>query len=226
MDIYAIRLANLREVIRARFGGVARRFALDAGVEPNYVSRLFSANPRGQKRIGDDLARKWEARYGLPRGWMDSAHHATEQPISGSTNEAATDESWCRLTVRSWVEAERMPRESREKATAQTVLVPGQYGPECYLLVVRGDSMVDPANGGGFPPGCHIVIDPNATPRDGSFVVVRYPGVAERALKQMIMDGAGNLLKPLNPRYPITEMDHAEVVGVVREKLLREVFPL
>lgn len=223
MDIYAIRLANLDELIRTRFDGVRRRFAADAGIEPNYVSRLFSRNPRGYKRIGDDLARKWEARYGLPEGWLDRVH-AVAEPRAGYLTGDAVPGSWCRLPVRSWTEAGRMP-DSANPSPEQELLVPGQYSPACYLLIVQGDAMIDPATGSGFPAGCHIVVDPDAEPRHGSFVVVSHPGVAECTLKQLIHDGPRRLLKPLNPRYPITDLDHAEVVGVVREKILREVFP-
>lgn len=85
-----------------------------------------------------------------------------------------------------------------------------------FALRVRGDSM-EPR----FPEGSIIVVDPDREPENGSFVVVRMEEQAEVTFKQLVIDAGVRMLKPLNERYPIMEINgHATVVGVVRQLVM------
>jgi SOS-response transcriptional repressor LexA len=226
MDIYAIRRANLRAVIEERYGGIDRTFALAHGAEPNYVSRLFTENPRWRKNIGDELARRWEKELELPEHWFDHVHQVRED-LPGYANARHVVEPSATVPLISWVQAGRpMPAETWDPETLEHLLVARKYGPRAYALRVRGDSMVDPTSGKGFPEGCYIVVDPDGEARHGSYVIVRFTGSDEATFKQLIHDGPRRLLRPSNPRYPIIEMNgEAEIVGVVREKVHHEVLP-
>lgn len=80
-----------------------------------------------------------------------------------------------------------------------------------YALRVRGDSM-EPK----FPQGAILIVEPEETPESGAYVIVRQNG-GEATFKQLMVDGDVKLLKPLNPRYPIMQMnDDAEFCGVVK----------
>lgn len=69
MDAYAIRLANLRNLVaKDTTTGVANK----VGLAPSYVSQMAGPNP--VKHIGPKLARRIESAYRLPNGWMDQLH--------------------------------------------------------------------------------------------------------------------------------------------------------
>jgi plasmid maintenance system antidote protein VapI len=59
------RLASL--VNSARFGGSQTALAAAVGVTQSYVNRQLT----GDRNIGEDLARRYEAELGLPSGWLD-----------------------------------------------------------------------------------------------------------------------------------------------------------
>ncbi len=97
-------------------------------------------------------------------------------------------------------------------------LVPAtcRVGRNAFALRVQGDSM-EPV----FPNGSIIIVDPNAEPRHGSYVVVRLDEAEQATFKQLVVDGGMRYLKPLNPRYPLMEIrQSATVCGVVRQMVM------
>lgn len=76
--IEQIRLENLRRLYVGS-GLLKKDFAASLDVEPTYLSRLFTQNPSQKKKIGDTLARRAEAAYGRPVGWMDRLHPENEK---------------------------------------------------------------------------------------------------------------------------------------------------
>lgn len=86
-----------------------------------------------------------------------------------------------------------------------------------YAVRVQGDSMTNPAGTPSFPDGCIIIVEPEEEPRHKKFVIVRQRD--DVTFKQLIVEGSRQYLQPLNPRYPIMELD-AEAVfcGVVKGK--------
>lgn len=60
-------------------------------------------------------------------------------------------------------------------------------------------------------------VDPEREARHGSYVVVRLDEEMEATFKQLILDGSRKYLKPINPRYPILEIDGKKttISGVV-----------
>jgi len=80
-----------------------------------------------------------------------------------------------------------------------------------FALRVQGDSM-EPR----FPDGCIIIVEPDEDAMIGAFVIARQNGT-EATFKQLVQDGGKRFLKPLNPRYPIMELQpDAVICGVVK----------
>lgn len=230
MVISDIRRENLRALIQECGGNASELCRRVPRLTSAYVSQILhnspndrSGRPRG---MGDDLARRLEQHMNKPAGWMDTLHVA-ETPAAYGSNVAAAPQARGAVPVISWVQAGReMPSAMWEPEPDTHVLVARKYGPGTYALRVRGDSMVDPATGQGFPDGCYIVVNPDGEVRHESYVIVRFGDTDEATFKQIIFDGPRRLLRPVNPRYPITEINgDAEIVGVVREKVLHEVLP-
>lgn len=106
----------------------------------------------------------------------------------------------------------------------ENVLVSKKYGDNAYALRVEGESMHDPANPRSFPPGCYIVVDPDAEAENGSFVVVRQNG-DETTFKQLIIEGNTQYLQPINQRYEVIKVTPDTIIcGVVKEKIIHHTY--
>ena len=82
-----------------------------------------------------------------------------------------------------------------------------------FVLEVQGISM-EPQ----FRDGDLIFVDPEAEWRNGSYVVARLDDENEATFKQLIIEGSGKYLKPLNPNWPdqiIPINGNCTIVGVV-----------
>jgi SOS-response transcriptional repressor LexA len=85
-------------------------------------------------------------------------------------------------------------------------------GSESFALMVLGDSMAPE-----FAEGDVIVIEPEGLATDGSFVLAHHGG--EWIFRQLVAEGEGWKLRPLNPRYPSADIpDLSAVRGVVIQK--------
>lgn len=101
-----------------------------------------------------------------------------------------------------------------EKMIATTANV----GPQGFALRVRGDSMTNPNGSPSFPEGSLIIVDPSRIAENGSYVIARLDDSDEATFKQLVIDGGHRYLKPLNPRYPILEINgNCTICGVVRQ---------
>lgn len=76
LDIYGIRRANLLAVsaeLRRKQPGLREQdVALALNLSPSFYSQL-----KGDKVMGDDVARKIESAHALPNAWMDNLHEDT-----------------------------------------------------------------------------------------------------------------------------------------------------
>lgn len=86
---------------------------------------------------------------------------------------------------------------------------------DSFWLDVQGDSMTSPA-GLSIPEGMVILVDPEVEPRSGKLVVAKLEGVNEATFKKYVVDTGRKYLKPLNPQYPMIEVDgNCKIIGVV-----------
>ena len=86
-----------------------------------------------------------------------------------------------------------------------------------YALRVKGDAMTSAhLLNKNFNEGNIIIVDPNKNPEHGDFVVALLPKSKEATFKQYVVDGGIKYLKPLNPQYPILQIDKGTYIcGVV-----------
>ena len=83
---------------------------------------------------------------------------------------------------------------------------------EPYALRVTGDSMAPE-----FWDGCIIIVEPRLSARHGQYIVVDYAG--DTTFRQYLVDGARQLLAPLNPAYDTVELiGPYQVRGVVIQR--------
>ncbi|WP_202308485.1 LexA family protein [Dryocola clanedunensis] len=88
-------------------------------------------------------------------------------------------------------------------------------GEKGFWLEVHGDSMTAPT-GVTFPEGMSILVDPEKDPHSNCYVIAQKKNTEEVTFKKYVTDMGREFLKPLNPQYPMIEMDgECEIIGVV-----------
>lgn len=99
-----------------------------------------------------------------------------------------------------------------------TRAVPTGTGDKAFWLKVVGDSMTNPHGQPSIPEGALILVDPDISPTSGKLVVARLQSTNDVTFKKLIADAGRRWLKPLNPDYPMLEINgNCEIIGVVRK---------
>jgi len=106
------------------------------------------------------------------------------------------------------------PGEADEWVTAYQA----RLSKHAFALEVTGDSMTAQA-GISFPAGTVIFVDPDRASSAGDFVVAKDVATQRATFKKLVTDGGRWFLKPLNPAYPMLEIDDPalRVIGRVME---------
>jgi SOS-response transcriptional repressor LexA len=95
--------------------------------------------------------------------------------------------------------------------------VPDQAGKHAFWLRVVGDSMTAPS-GLSIPEGMLILVDPDYLAVSGRLVVAKLTDSQHVTFKRLIEDSGRRYLKPLNPAYPMIEVNgNCRIIGAVRE---------
>ncbi|WP_040439340.1 LexA family protein [Algicola sagamiensis] len=166
----------------------------------------------------DDLAPNIFIAHAISASLNISLDHILQEANGGPLAEAHTDH-YLRVPLVSWAEAGywiESPSFTLSMEHDCWVILPRDKSiPNCFALEVRGDSMQSPY-GVSFPEGSIIFVDPNATPKNKSFVIAIQKDADCASFKQLIIDGSEKYLKPLNPQYPLIKIETEILIcGVV-----------
>lgn len=86
-----------------------------------------------------------------------------------------------------------------------------------YLLPMEDDSMFNPSGSPSIPKGARLVVDPVIQPTNQKIVIALLRGADRPVCGRLVDNGIRKYLEPLNPRYPIIEIDSKTVfLGVVK----------
>lgn len=216
MENKEIRKANLESLIEQKkleSGMTKAQFAESIDTSPAALSQLMGDKPN--RNIGDKMARKIENALNLPSGWMDTLHsNDSESNVSyrgiNETRGSYPVISW--VSAGQWIEAlEPYHRKSIDRWYDTTVVC----SDDSFWLDVKGDSMTSPA-GLSIPEGAAILVDPEVEPINGKLVVAKLEGDNEATFKKLVIDAGRRFLKPLNPHYPMIEINgNCRIIGVV-----------
>jgi SOS-response transcriptional repressor LexA len=216
MNVKDIRRQNLRALARS-VGGVSK-LAEHLEKSQSQISHLIGTNP--VKNIGDKFAAHVESIFHKPYGWLDQMHLAEEEATYQVT--AIANQVYYKVPLLTWPEAQQyfLDKKIIKKNSAQSVVTHIPLSPQAIALRVDGDSM-EASHGPSFPAGTVIVLDPTLTSRNGSYVVAKQNVQSPLVFKQLVVDGARHYLKPLNQRYPLTDISSQTIIcAVVRLMLL------
>jgi SOS-response transcriptional repressor LexA len=95
-----------------------------------------------------------------------------------------------------------------------------KVGPSAFARKVVGDSMANPAGSPSFPEGMTIIIDPDAKADHRLFVLAQHKETKALIFRQLLVESGTHYLKPLNPQFPIANMDAYDVVGVAVQAMI------
>jgi SOS-response transcriptional repressor LexA len=101
----------------------------------------------------------------------------------------------------------------------QQIETTAQVGPRAYALRVEGDSMTNPHGSPSIPDGSIVIVDPDIEAIPGRIVVAKIKGEDDATLKKLVKDGPRYYLKPLNPAYPMIEVDDRFIICGVAKKV-------
>ena len=123
------------------------------------------------------------------------------------------------VPIISWVKAGSFTECINDFGEFEQIATDCEIREHTYALRVIGDSMVSDA-AISFPEGIIIIVEPSMIAISGDFVIA-INGDNEATFKQLIKDGVDWYLKPLNNRYPIKPIGSANVIGVVRQSVMK-----
>ncbi|MDU7377884.1 MAG: S24 family peptidase [Enterobacteriaceae bacterium] len=215
MDKYEKRRLRLMQIRDEMCGGKAVDVARKIEREPSYVSRmLYDETKKGRKRIADDMVEIIEKAFSLPRGWMDGISDEGHSNVEFAGAHKETREfpliSW--VSAGQWLEAVEPYKVEEIEEWPETTT---HAGKNSFWLTVKGDSMTSPV-GFTVPEGMIILVDPSKEAKSGKLVVAKLVNDNEATFKMYIEDAGRKFLKPLNPQYPITEIDgNCQIIGTV-----------
>lgn len=216
MNVKDIRRQNLR--VLSRIAGGVSKLAERLEKSQSQISHLIGTNP--VKNIGDKFAAHVERVFNKPYGWLDQMHMGEDGAVYQVTPMAS--QAYYQTPLFTWPEAQQylLDKKAIKKTPAQYLTTHVPVGPQSFALRVDGDSMEAP-HGPSFASGSIIILDPELTPHNGSYVIAKQNANSPLVFKQLIVDGARHYLKPLNQRYPLVDISpHTIICAVVRLMLM------
>lgn len=207
IDIPAIRRENLQKIRDKRFSSNAE-LARALGRKPSQINDTLS----GTKSFGDKIARDFEEKLKLPRGYLDEPHELEKIPMRFGK----------KIPVLSFVQAGPWT-ETGDNSYDEWIEVPDDTPEGSYALRIKGRSM-EPA----FFKGEIVIVDPTISASPGDFVIARVANSPdnEATIKQYAVTGIDRNgvetfeLRPLNPLFPTLSSKELDIdlLGVVTEK--------
>ena len=95
-------------------------------------------------------------------------------------------------------------------------LTTAKVSKNAFALRVKGDSMTNPNGSPSIPEGYIIIVDPHRQAENGDLIVARLDDSMEATFKKLVIDGGLRYLKPLNPAYPVIQINgNCTIVGKV-----------
>jgi len=170
------------------------KFSKFFGVEPREISPVLAEKLADQQRLATEIQAK------------ESPSNYTVSKITGKipliTNVQAGMWSESNSNFHPGVAEEWIP-------------TTGKITPRMFAVKVIGDSMTNPYGFPSLPPGVIVIVDTERSPANGDIVIARLDDSAEATIKKLVIDGNQRFLKPLNPQYPVIQINgNCTIIGV------------
>lgn len=116
-----------------------------------------------------------------------------------------------------WEAVEAWCTSANAGSTEKYMPCPDQLGPRGFATIVEGDAMRNPnAHEDSYPNKTVIYVDPDVKASVGDPVLVLQNGSGVPIFRVFTRDAGRDILKPLNPQYPIIPLgDGDQFMGVI-----------
>ncbi len=214
MNIKEIRRYNLR-LLAKEVGGISK-LAEFLDKQPSFISQIIGSNVR--KNIGDKLASEIEAKFNKEEGWLDGHYEAnvyikTAAKIRGSYS-LKTD-----IPLIEWAQIGQFINNGKKQIVS--FVLPrrsslGDFSKYAFALQIK-DPILEGIGGVTFPRGSIIIVEPEQSIKDSSFVIVQIDKSQSPLLLQYISETSRRrYLKPFNAQTPLIEyQNHHIIYGIV-----------
>lgn len=122
-----------------------------------------------------------------PINWLHLTNSAKKDIMSINT-----------IPIISWEQANHLSQlfNGKHSESLQYIVVEKIVGPSTFALVMEDSSMYPL-----FPKGTLLIFDPNKTPKDRGYLLVKKKNQTKPLFRQLLMDGKDQYIKPLSPRF-------------------------
>ncbi|MGZ4968751.1 MAG: LexA family protein [Methylobacter sp.] len=216
-------MTDLRENLERemeRMGWNAYDLANASGIPQPTIHRILSGkhgDPRTNtvKKLAHALGLTEAELRGLG-GYIDST--VVRETLPSHSNTELGPDITGRIPLISWVQAGNWaeiidndyPGDAEEWR-----LTTAKISKNAFALRIVGDSMINPNGYPSLPPGAIVIVEPHRQPQNGDIVIARLEDSKEATIKKLVIDGHQKFLKPLNPQYPIIEINgNCTICGV------------
>jgi SOS-response transcriptional repressor LexA len=143
-------------------------------------------------------------------------------PHSLAPNDPSLTLAGQQIPIIDLVEARDLPKAVARLPGADILIADARVNASCFAFVIADRSMAPE-----FQPGDRVIVDPEADPKPGDFVVAHVQGDSEAVLRKFrprATAGAGKQdceLAPINPDWPTTYIkaeSPGEIIGTVVER--------
>lgn len=163
---------------------------------------------------GESKSLKPESLYALAKAtgfraeWLALGIGPEREEMDSNVESALAPSRYYEYPVISWVQAGAASEAMELSNVSLCEMHPSDAwaGPNGFWLKVKGSSMTS-ISGLSFPEGMLILVAPGCDVESGQYVVARLTDSNEATFKQFIRDSGRAFLKPLNPAFPMTEID-------------------
>lgn len=213
----AARLKSLFTLRKGEKGFSQEDLAHYLGVGQSAVNQILNGTNRLNVKTASDIARF----LSVPVDHFSPALAKEIREMSMSVESLSASDVGLKnykYPLLSWVQAgafAEMDGQFTESDAQRYVSSTKRATGNAFWLEVHGDSMTAPAGQKpSFPEGMLILVDPEQEAQPGEFCIAVKGGMA--TFKKVVKDGWLTFLKPLNPQYPLIQVDpDCLVVGKV-----------
>lgn len=221
-EVHLIRQSQLRKLLETMS---AKELGIKADIAQSSISRMLKPlGTEGSKNIGEKVARKIEVALNKPYGWMDADNVVNMMAVQSANFTRATEHQNLIRNPVTLLKTDRIPLLNQgntkmlDSYMDGTVTPPDTY--QYHSSETTGlfaftvpDDLMEPR----IPQGCTAIINMNAEPQHGRFVLVQD---GERSyIRRLVIDGDLQYLETISGRLPAKALT-GSILGAVKEVVI------
>lgn len=115
-----------------------------------------------------------------------------------------------KIPIICWNEAVNWPSNKNKEKAQNLILTDANISQQAYALRIQ-DASMEPV----FPQGTLLILDPEKSPKNRSYVIAKLAKLSEPIFRQLLIDIESRYLKPLTPdleRYKMSRLNNNDKI--------------